>query len=299
MKNNGEKLKKNNFKQLTICIPVFNEEKAIKKVITELKSLFIESEIIVVDDGSNDNTFDIISNIPDIKIIRNYKNMGYGYSLKRAIKVANGEYVAWFDGDGQHNPEDLKKMYEEMIKNNYDVVIGSRRKCSHKVKRRILGKFILKFFAQLIVGQKIPDLNSGLRIFKKEIILKYLHLLPDGFSASSTSTVLMHKKGYYIKYADIKTNQRKGKSSVNIIKDGFRSLKLLFNLLILFEAFNFFLILSLLQILPGLTYGLYVALRYKRGFPVFAAVLLITGFFTFFIGILAEQITALRKDKFE
>ncbi len=286
-------------KDLTICIPVFNEQGVIKEVIEDLKNNFYDSEIIVIDDGSTDGTFDVLSEIKGIRIIRNYKNMGYGYSLKRAMREAKGEYIAWFDGDGQHRVEDLEKLYEHMEKENCDVVIGARGKESHKVKRRILGKLVLKIIAQFIVGNKIPDLNSGLRIFKREIILKYLHLLPDGFSASSTSTVIMHKKGFFVKYVEIKTKKREGKSTVSIIKDGFRSLKLLFNLLILFEAFNFFLILSLLQLFPGLIYGFYIAFRFKRGFPVFASVLIITGIFTFFFGVLAEQVTALRREKFE
>jgi len=166
--------------------------------------------------------------------------MGYGYSLKRAMREANGYYIAWYDGDGQHNAEDLQKIYDYMEKENCDVVIGSRNNKSHKVKKRILGKIVLKIIAQFIVGRNIPDLNSGLRIFKRDIILEYLHLLPNGFSASSTSTVIMNKKGYFVEYIDITTKKREGKSNVSITKDGYRSIKLLFNLFILFEAFNFF-----------------------------------------------------------
>ncbi len=288
-----------NKKDLTICIPSFNEEKVIEKVVKELKIKFNDAEIIVIDDGSTDNTFNVLTKIKGIKIVKNYQNMGYGYSLKRAMKAASGYYIAWYDGDGQHNVEDLQKIYDHMEKGNCDVVIGSRNRKSHKVKRRILGKIVLKIIAQFIVGRNIPDLNSGLRIFKRDIILKYLHLLPNGFSASSTSTVIMNKMGYFVEYIDITTKERKGKSSVSIIKDGYRSMKLLFNLLILFEAFNFFVILSLLQLIPGIIYGFYIALFFKRGFPVFASLLIITGAFTFFFGILAEQITALRREKFE
>lgn len=284
---------------LTICVPVYNEERSIKEVISGLKNTFPNDEIIVVDDGSVDNTYKLLKEIEGIIVLRNKKNMGYGFSLKRAMRESSGEYIAWFDGDGQHKPEDLKMLYDFIKKNNYDSVIGARGKDSYKVKKRIVGKKILKYFAQIIVGEKIPDLNSGMRIFKRAAILKYLHLLPNGFSASSTSTIIMYKKGYLIEFLPIKTVKRKGESNVSIVKDGLRSLKLLFNLLILFEAFNFFLILSLLQIIPGIIYGVWIAFKHKLGFPVFASILIITGVFTFFMGILAEQITSLRKDKFE
>ena len=292
-------LKKVETNFLSICVPVYNEEKSIKKTISDLYNSFQESEIIVVNDGSNDKTYELLKSIEkdNVILLNNHKNMGYGYSLKKAMEKAKGKYIAWFDGDGQHRIEDLKNIYNYIINEGCDVVIGARGEGSYQVKKRIIGKLVLKIVAQFIVKERIPDLNSGLRVFKKDAILRYMHLLPNGFSASSTSTVIMHKFGYDVRYVKIKTKKRKGKSTVNIFIDGFRSLKLLFNLFILFEAFNFFLFLSAVQLFVGFIYGFYMAWKNKLGFPIFASTLVITGVFTFFFGILAEQITAMRKEK--
>ena len=156
---------------------------------------------------------------------------------------------------------------------------------------------LLKFVAEIIVGESIPDLNSGLRCFKSEIIKRYLHLLPEGFSASTTSTLLMKKRGYRMEFINIIANKREGKSSVNIVYDGLATLGLIMRILILFNALPFFSVLGFLQIILGSLWGLW----YLRdgGFSVFASTLIISGALTFFMGLICDQITVLRKERLE
>lgn len=286
-------------KELTICIPAFNEEKSIGDTLIELRKEFQEAEIIVVNDGSEDKTGEIAKSIPGIIVISHERNKGYGASLKTAIRSATGKIVAWYDADGQHRVEDLKKVVKPVFEGAVDMVIGIRKKGSDVKMDRVPGKLLLKIIAEIIVRDKVPDLNSGLRCFKLDIIKRYLHLLPDGFSASATSTLLMMKRGYRIGYEEIVSNKRTGVSTVRILMDGLKALQLLLRTLILFEAFAFFTILSLLQIIPGTIYGFYIAFVYSRGFPTFASTIIISGVLTFFMGIICDQITELRKEKFE
>lgn len=292
-------MKNDLYDDLSICIPIYNEEDAIEKVLENLLKVFNGSEIIAVDDGSEDKTSEILNKFNNIKIFHHHRNKGYGAAIKTAIRNSTRKFVAWYDSDGQHNVEDLKKLMLTIKNEDVDCVIGVRGKESYKEKNRIFGKKILNVIAEIITRTKIPDLNSGLRIFRKSVIRKYLHILPDSFSASTTSTIVMIERGYRLKYEKIITKKRVGKSSVKIFKDGFKTIKLLINLLILFKAFNFFTFLAFFQIVPALIYGIYISIVNRLGFPIFASIFIISGVFTFFLGILAEQITALRKEKFE
>jgi len=287
------------FKDLSICIPAFNEDKIIRSMLIELKKEFPDSEIIVVDDGSSDKTKEMAKSVEGITVLEHKQNIGYGGALKTAMQRANGEIVAWYDADGQHNPKDLKKVAQPVVDEKYEVVIGVRQKDFYQSVERIPGKMILKFIAQFVAKETIPDINSGMRCFKKNIIKKYLHLLPDGFSATTTSTLLMIKQRYKVGYKSIKIQKRVGKSSVKIVRDGWNSLVLIFRVLILFEAFRFFTLLAFLQICFAMFYGLYIAFNNKLGFPVFASMIFISGILTFFMGIICDQIVSMRKEKFE
>ena len=287
------------YSDLTICVPAFNEAQIIVEVLNELKEKFPEAQIILVNDASTDSTGDIVEGISGVSVINHSRNMGYGASLKTATRAARTSVVAWYDGDAQHRPEDLKNVVDPVLEGKKDVVIGVRSKGSHVSLDRVPGKAILNFVAQLIVRARVPDLNSGMRAFKRDIIRKYLHLLPDGFSASSTSTIIMMKRGYRVGYESIRTRKRKGRSSIRIFRDGFGTIKLLIRLLVLFEAFRFFLLLGILQSVPAAIYGFFMAVAFHRGLPVLSSTLMLSGFITFLLGIVCDQITELRKERFE
>jgi glycosyltransferase involved in cell wall biosynthesis len=284
--------------RLTICVPVFNEEESIADTLGSLRKTFPEAEIQVVDDGSTDRSGEILEAVEGIVLTRNDRNRGYGASLKLAMRASAGDMVAWFDGDGQHDPEDLRRVVGPVLEGEQDAVIGIRPKGSGERSRRS-GKWILRLAAEMIVRGRVPDLNSGMRCFDKGVIRRYLHLLPDGFSASATSTLLMMKRGYRLGYVEIGARKRSGQSTVRPLRDGLRTLHLLLRMLVLFEAFSFFTLLSAVQVVPGIIYGFWIAFRNMEGFPTLASTVILSGMLTFFMGLLCDQVTELRKEKFE
>ena len=285
------------YSELTICVPAYNEAAGIKTALEGLKARFLDAEIVVVDDGSTDETFNLAKSVEGIVVLSHERNRGYGAALKTAIRYSKGEVIAWFDADGQHRPDDLEKIIQPVLEDKMDMVIGARGEGSEISIDRLPGKMLLKFVAELIVGESIPDLNSGLRCFKSAVIKRYLHLLPEGFSASTTSTLLMKKRGYRMEFINIIANKRVGKSSVNMVYDGLVTLGLIVRILVLFNALPFFSILGILQIFAGLLWGSWYLS--SGGFSVFASTLIISGMLTLFMGLICDQITELRKERLE
>jgi len=284
---------------VAICVPVYNEVKSIAAVLRDLQSAFPDAHLIVVDDGSADGTRDLLASLSGIRVIRHDRNRGYGAAIKSALRHTSEEYFAWFDGDGQHRVEDLKKIVAAVAEGDVDACIGMRGGDSDFVWNRVAGKWLLRFVAEWIAGQSIPDLNSGLRCFRSSVLKRYVHLLPDGFSASTTSTMLMIKRQYRLQWVPITTLRRGGHSSVRIVRDGLQGLALLLRIFVLFESLRFFFFLSAVQIIPAAIYGTWRAIHDRHGFPTFASMVMISGILTFFMGIVCDQITALRKERFE
>ncbi len=285
--------------ELAVVIPAYNEEPGIGPTLETLRAACPEVQIIVIDDGSTDRTAEVAGQVPGVHVIRHARNRGYGASLKTGMRATRRRYIAWYDADGQHRPEDLIRVARPVIDGQYDVVIGVRGRDSAVQRDRAAGKWLLGFVARLVSGEKIPDLNSGLRCFRRDVILRYLHLLPDGFSASTTSTLMMMKRGYRIGYVPIVARPRVGHSTVKIFADGMRTLQLIVRIIVLFEAFKIFTMLGAALLVPGLIYGVAVALIKGQGFPTLAGTAVIAGLLTFFMGIVADQVVELRKERFE
>lgn len=177
----------------TIIIPAFNEAEGIEKTIVELVEFIPnEYEILVVDDGSSDATFDIINGLKydNIRCIRHRRNRGYGSAIKTGCKNALGEIVAWYDADGQHRPEDVMAVIEKLEKEGLDYCIGIRNRESHCDQNRKMGKYILSKIVNVLAREPIEDFNSGMRAFKKDILLRYISLLPKRFGASTVTTFI-------------------------------------------------------------------------------------------------------------
>lgn len=282
---------------LTVIIPAHNEGQSIASVIAELRGSLPEASVLVVDDASTDDTAQQARGA-GATVISHRRNRGYGAALKTGMRTATTTFVAMYDGDGQHRPDDLVRMLG--VAGDFDMVIGSRDRDSHVVASRRTGKWLLGKVANVLVGQHIPDLNSGLRVIRREVILRYLHLLPDGFSASSTSTVCLLQRGYDVSFVPITTLKREtGQSRVRKVRDGLNTIRLIVRLIILFRPERFFLPPAAVLLAGGLLYGGILAIVRGRGFPVAGAVVAFAGFFMALFGVLADQISTLRLELFE
>jgi len=289
--------------KLTIIIPCFNEEEGIARTIETLIPVAQLNDwtILLVNDGSTDGTKAIVDKLEGVLVINHKHNKGYGASLKTGIQAATTEYIAFYDADGQHQPGDLVKM--NLIANEYDMVVGARGKSSHQDWQRKPGKWVLSRFANFLTGQTIPDLNSGLRIIKRDIILNLLHLFPNGFSFSTTSTMAFMNMGYSVEYLPIQVKKRVGKSTVKQLKHGSSTLLLILRLMVLFNPLRVFLPVSFFLIGLGTVYqigfGIYTYVQ-KGKIVIFqgSMLLLVTGLLIFFFGLMTDQISEVRKHQF-
>ena len=283
---------------LTIIIPCYNEEKGIENTLADLLNFEIglNYRILVINDASEDETPIILQKFKnDIDIINHKVNKGYGASLKTGIKNCDTKLIAFYDADGQHKPKDLFNMFSQM--EDHDMLIGARNKDSHQDLIRKPGKWILGKVANYLTGRKIPDLNSGLRVIQRDKIKKLLHLFPDGFSFSTTSTIAFMYLTYKVKYIPIKVEKRIGNSTVRQIKHGSSTLLLILRLIVLFNPLKVFLPVSFWMIAIGVIYELVfgIFLLYPNVKLIAAAFFMIlTGILTFFFGLIADQISAMR-----
>ena len=283
-------------KSTTIVIPAFNEEDVIHELLERIVEEGLDQtyEVLFIDDGSTDRTAEIIGRYP-VKLIRHHVNKGYGAALKTGIRNAGGTFVIMMDSDGQHDPQYISKI--ETMLQEHDMVIGERSASSHQVKRRKAGKKLIRRVGQYLVEQKLPDYNSGFRGFRKEIIGGMLHLMPNGFSFSTTSTLAFLKEGYNVGTLDIEVSERKGrKSNVKMVKDGSKTLLLLFRIIMLFNPLKVFFPASIFTFVVGLGFGIVGFVLYDR-FSNGAVVLTMMGMFLFFIGLIADQISILNRRK--
>ena len=286
---------------ISVIIPCYNEEENIEKLLLELlqDSFLKECEIILVDDGSTDQTSSIIKKFTAVKFLKHPTNFGYGQALVTGMRSANCSNVVWMDGDGQHQIKDVVKVSKALLPKEIDYVIGERGASSHQEKSRLTGKFFLKVVLKMSGVKSITDFNSGLRGFKTKLILKYMHLLKGGFGASTTTTLIMDGRNYHGKLITITTLKRGGQSSLNQIRDGMRTLLLITRATLLFRPLRFFLSISCLFLFTGITYGIFITLKDGTGFPVFGAMLVLTGVNTLLLGLISDQISQMRLEHFE
>lgn len=278
---------------LSIVIPVFNEEGVISEVLQELLQ-FAQGkdwEIIVVDDGSTDKTAEKIAFF-DVKLIRNLSNKGYGASLKAGIRQAGADHILIMDGDGQHNPKEIDKLLP--FTEDYTLVVGSRNTIFHSDFWRMPGKWFITSLANYLTRQKIPDLNSGFRIFNKKFILKYLAICPDRFSFSTTSLIAFLSDGHPVKFIDIEIRKRIGKSTVTV-KTGLETILLVLRIVALFNPLRIFIPVSFVMSSTGIFYFLFSYLVLDRG-SISALFIFLIGSLIFFFGLVSDQIARFRRE---
>lgn len=279
---------------LSVIIPAYNEELAIARTIESViaKLEGIACEIIVVNDGSTDRTCEILKKY-NVGVLTNTMNKGYGASIKSALRKALGDYVLTIDADGQHDNVDIVQFFNEIKNNNYDMVVGEREKKSDASFMRFIGKKFIRSIVNTLAHAKIVDFNSGLRIFKKDVALKYMHLYPNGFSLSTTMTIAFFKEGFRVHYIPITVEKRKGKSAVSIC-DAFVTILGVFRLIMIFSPLSIFLPLACFTFTVGCTSLVLDILN--TNIQDSTVLVLLFSFLTFYFGLVVDQIAHIRRE---
>jgi len=279
-------------KGLTMVVPVYNEEEGIRMVLEEMNLVLEKSdmpkEIIVVDDGSSDGTAEKLQNLSYIKIVRNPVNMGYGASIKKGIQAAKFEWIGITDGDGTYPNKMIPDLLSKM--EDSDMVVGARlgKKANIPFMRRP-AKWVLNQIANYLAQRKIPDLNSGLRIFKKNIAIRFLNILSDRFSFTTTITLAMLCNRYEVNYVPIEYHPRKGKSKIHPIQDTISFLQLIVRTILYFDPLRIFLPVGLCLLLTSIV--LFILRLLQVGpFGVTIPMFLLAGIQVLAIGMLADLI---------
>ncbi len=279
--------------KISIIIPAFNEEGGIEKTIADIRKYLNEDcELIVVNDGSQDNTGQILQKISGVKVIDHPVNRGYGAALKSGIKKSQGDYVLIIDADGTYPTESIPKLISQI--DDFDMVVGARTNAKSIPFLRKPAKWFLSKLANYLTSTKIPDLNSGLRIIKKDVLLKFINLLPNGFSFTTTITLALLTSGYQVKYIPIDYYKRVGKSKIKPVRDTLNFLQLIIRTILYFNPLKIFIPFSLLLFL--LSIGVLVfSYFYISNVPdMTLAILLMLAIQMLGIGMLADLITRSR-----
>ena len=239
--------------KISLIIPCFNERSAIEETIDEINFLLGKAlhEVVIVDDGSFDGTYEILKNRNDIKLVRNPYNKGYGYSLKKGIMAASGEIIAITDADGTYPIESILLMVKK-LEEGYDLVIGKRDNLkTFDPLLKKLSRFFFKKIAEFVSGEKILDVNSGLRVFRRNVIIKYLVNTSSGFSFSLSTTLIFILEGLSVYYFPIEYRPRIGKSKIKYLRDTLRSAQILVETITLYNPIKIFMLISGLISLLG------------------------------------------------
>ncbi len=275
---------------LSIILPAKNEVKGLQKLLPEISQQYPDAEIIVINDGSSDNTA-TISATAGARVISHPYSMGNGAAIKTGARNANGEILVFMDADGQHRPDDISKLLSK-IAEGYDMAVGARQLDTHASVFRRLANIGYNRLASLITGHKIEDLTSGFRAARAQHFKRFLYLLPNGFSYPTTSTMAFFRSGLAVTYVSIRAETREGKSHISPLHDGTKFLLIILKIGSLFSPMRFFLPISLSLFFIGLCYYGYTYFSFNR-LTNMSALLFISSLLTFLIGIVSEQVSAL------
>jgi len=275
----------------SVVIPARNEAEGLRKLLPEVTRLLPEAEIIVVDDGSTDDTTSVCASA-GVRQIRHPYPKGNGAAIKTGARAAKGEVLVFMDADGQHKPEDIPALIDKFHQ-GYDMVIGARQSGSQAGLHRAVANDVFSRFASWMVMQPIADLTSGFRVVRAAKFRQFLYLLPNGFSYPTTITMSFFRAGYSVAYVPIHSPRRvSGASHIRPVRDGVRFFLIIIKVGTLFSPMKMFLPVSAAFFMTGFAYYLYTFLTAAR-FTNMSALLFISSVFTFVIGIVSEQISAL------
>ncbi len=283
--------------KVSFIVPAYNEEHVIVKVLEELKAFLkeinkLEFEIIAVNDGSKDKTAELIAQISDIRLINHAFNKGNGAALKTGISNSSYDWIFFFDADGQAKVQEIPKLLEFM--DEFDMVVGARVGITKESPvLRVPGRAFLHWLANYLSDQKIPDVNSGFRLIKKEKIYDFWNLLPNSFSLLTTLTLTFQKSGYNIKFVPITVNKRAGGKSMVSIKHGLKVFFLILRTIMIFSPFRVFLPFALFLFIVG--FASFINDVFRVHITNTTVLLFVSSLLIFLFGLLADQVAAIRR----
>ncbi len=275
---------------VSIVIPAYNEAASIGPLVSEFRAGADWREIIVVDDGSSDET-GAKAAAAGARVIRHPYNKGNGAAVKSGIREATGRFVLIADADGQHRPSDARRLVAHL--DAYDLVVGARSGATQATLARRAGNAVLNWVASYLTEQKIPDLTSGFRAARRECLVEFLHLLPNGFSTPTTTTLAFMKAGYSVRFEPIDAAERRGSSKIKLGSDGLQFFLILLKVITIFSPLRVFLPLSAAAFVTGTGYALWTIATQSHVTNSSVLLILLSVVF-FLVGLVSEQISSLR-----
>ena len=286
--------------EISIIIPAYREEKVIGTVVSGIRGVMDELgrsyEILVINDGSDDNTA-AEAERAGARVISHPYNIGNGAAIKTGIRNAKGSILVTIDGDSQHSPHDIPRLLEKM--DTYDMAVGARTNDSEASFHRKAANWVYNRFASYMCKRKIEDLTSGLRAVKADIARRFVSLLPNTFSYPTTITMAVVRSGHSLVYVPIKATRRLGKSKIRLMEDGSRFLLIIIKIATLFSPLRIFVPVSGTMFFAGLGYGLFKIFFVKTRYGPTAAMLMTVAVVIFMVGLVSEQVAQLRFDRSE
>lgn len=279
---------------ISVVIPAYNEGPAVGHVVSQVKECLqaeeVSFEIVVIDDGSEDETAAVATEA-GARVVRHPYNIGNGAAVKTGIRQARGDILVMLDGDGQHRPEAIPRLLEEL--GPYDMVVGARTRGSRTALHRDLANTVYNWLAGYVCGRKIDDLTSGFRAIKTAIARRFAYLLPNTFSYPTTLTLAVVRSGHSLAYVPVQTARRVGRSKIRLLRDGARFLLIILRIATFFSPMKVFLPASVLMFLLGFGYGLYKVVVLGSRYGPTSAMLMTVSVLVFLVGLVSEQVAQL------
>ena len=279
--------------QTSVIIPAFNEGLSIRQLVVDLHEAARWREILVVDDGSSDDT-GAQAAAAGARVICHPYNKGNGAAVKSGIRQASGTFVLIIDGDGQHRPADAVRLVSQLTE--YDLVVGARSMASQATSSRRLGNSLLNSLAGYLTERPIPDLTSGFRAARRDSLLEFLHLIPNGFSTPTTTTLAFLKAGYSVQFVPVDAAVRQGVSKIRLAPDGAKFVLILLKLITIFSPLRVFVPVSLATFTLGAAYAVWT-IATQSHVTNSSVLLILLSVVMFLIGLVSEQIASLRFER--
>jgi len=284
-----------NFK-VSVILPTYNEAATIGDLVLRIRNLYPDFEVIVINDGSSDNTDEVAKNA-GAHVYSHPYNIGNGAAIKSGIRVASGDVLVFMDADGQHDPADIAGLLKYMP--DYDMVVGARAIRDQASVGRAIGNKLYNWLASYVAKFYIQDLTSGFRAIKSKIAKSFLYLIPNTYSYPTTLTLSVLRSGWSLKYIPIKIRARSaGKSSIKLIRDGVRFFMIITKICTLYSPLRIFLPVSFAIFMTGFLYYMFTLITQGR-FTNMSALLITTSIIVFMMGLISEQICQMRYERRE